>query len=80
MDGENESSAWMIPASETEAKYFGIEDQDSDDWLVYATKVYHLEVEGWHTFFVGKTGLLVHDTSTRLAPVPIHLVDIDPVR
>ncbi|XVJ68381.1 MAG: hypothetical protein HEQ39_01070 [Rhizobacter sp.] len=58
----------------------GREDQDSDDWLAYTTKVCHLEVEGWHTFFVGKTGLLVHDTALRLATVPTHLVDVDSVR
>ena len=30
---------------------------------LYATTVYNLEVEEWHTYFVGKTGLWVHDTN-----------------
>ncbi len=29
----------------------------------YATTVYNLEVEDWHTYFVGKTGLWVHNTN-----------------
>jgi len=29
----------------------------------YTTTVYNLEVEDWHTYFVGKTGLWVHNTS-----------------
>lgn len=29
----------------------------------YATTVYNIEVEDWHTYFVGKTGLWVHNTN-----------------
>ena len=28
----------------------------------FTTTVYNIEVEGWHTYFVGKMGLWVHDT------------------
>lgn len=56
------------------------EDQDSDEWLIHTTKVCHLEVEEWHTFFVGKTGLLVHDVSLSSATVPMNLIDGDCVR
>jgi hypothetical protein len=31
-----------------------------------ATKVYSIEVEGFHTFYVGKTGLLVHNALPKL--------------
>ena len=76
------SSPHRFLKNDEESQYeSGREDQDSDDWLAYATRVYHIEVEGWHTFFVGKTGLLVHDSSQRpTTTVPLHLVDLDPVR
>jgi hypothetical protein len=40
---------------------------DYDSWgetpIRYTTTVYNLEVEDWHTYFVGKTGLWVHNTN-----------------
>lgn len=40
---------WGDPISETRERY--------------TTTVYNLEVEDWHTYFVGKTGLWVHNTN-----------------
>ena len=53
------------------------EDQDSDEWQIYTARVCHLEVEEGHTFFVGVTGLLVHDVSLTSAKVPTSLIDVN---
>jgi len=50
------------------------EDQDSDEWFTLTATVYHLEVQDWHTFFIGKTGVLVHDARFTSANVPINLI------
>lgn len=53
------------------------EDQDSDEWSFYTSTVFHLEVEDWHTFFIGKTGLLVHDATRIGTPDPRGWIDQD---
>lgn len=37
-------------------------DSEADEPVVFATMVYNIEVEDWHTYFVGSTGLWVHNT------------------
>lgn len=53
------------------------EDQDSDEWQIYTTRVCHLEVEEGHTFFVGMSGLLVHDAIRAAAEVPMNLIEVN---
>ncbi|GHU57126.1 hypothetical protein AGMMS49975_21960 [Clostridia bacterium] len=35
------------------------------EWFVEPVKVYNLEVEGYHSYFVGDIGLLVHNACKR---------------
>jgi hypothetical protein len=37
-------------------------DDETDMPIVFTTTVYNIEVEDWHTYFVGSTGLWVHNT------------------
>lgn len=37
-------------------------DPETDMPVVFTTTVYNIEVEDWHTYFVGTTGLWVHNT------------------
>ena len=70
------ASPYAFLTEEEEREYeSGREDQDSDDWLTYSSDVCHLEIEDWHTFFVGRSGLLVHDACFNSANIPIHLAD-----
>ncbi|MES2941334.1 MAG: hypothetical protein V4772_00535, partial [Pseudomonadota bacterium] len=38
-------------------------DPETDEPVLFTTTVYNIEVEDWHTYFVGTTGLWVHNTN-----------------
>jgi hypothetical protein len=57
----------LIDFSGTAPTFVGSElafdDEKWGDPKRYTSTVYNLEVEDWHTYFVGKTGLWVHNTN-----------------
>jgi hypothetical protein len=70
---------WLVDFSESSAKFIPDElAYDYENWgdpanetrERYTTTVYSLEVEDWHTYFVGKAGLWVHNTNCADAPYP----------
>jgi hypothetical protein len=66
---EGDDWGWgaLIDFSEPAPKFVDESIYDEEKWgedpVPYATTVYNLEVEDWHTYFVGKTGLWVHNTN-----------------
>jgi Pretoxin HINT domain len=57
------SGAQPIFGEECEYDYENWGDAEAGTREPYTTTVYNLEVEDWHTYFVGKTGLWVHNTN-----------------
>ena len=73
---------WGDPVDETRVRYImvvmkdGTLEMHADPVRTrerYTTTVYNLEVEDWHTYFVGKMGLWVHNTNCLEATLEVAL-------
>jgi hypothetical protein len=57
----------LVGNDEMEYDYENWGDPVDETRDLYTTTVYNIEVEDWHTYFVGKTGLWVHNAICLLA-------------
>ncbi len=61
-------AAKFLPGDEVFTSAGGWVRVSNGAWVSQAQTVYNFEVEGFHSYFVGETGVWVHNTSCKLFP------------